>query len=292
MLFDEEKKGPSEFTTRNIVTSLLFTWLKSAPIQEKSERARILLSYLRDPEPEEEKRPVGFVLEMRRERPYRVWSKEVVNVTKEVFWIFLHNTNVIARPPNSASYGSDTYIPGNNPAIPANFDASNPHHVYMIRHFPQELPPVGTAPYVGGVEWDATNYLASHLDLVNGILASLPTKGERDALRAKLEISGWERCMGGTLRTCKEKFYGGVHAGLKCWVAAATEDEWETKLVRNGPSAEDRGSPIRKSSKKQEDAPRIEMPKFDFGLGDQREEMMGMAKLDLNGQGEATRAWL
>ncbi|ESZ99409.1 hypothetical protein SBOR_0171 [Sclerotinia borealis F-4128] len=232
MLFDEEKKGPAEFTTRNIVTSLLFTYLKSATLSERATRARFLLSYLRDPEPNESQRPVDFVLDMRRQRPYRVWCKEVTNVTKEVFWIFLHNLNVIPRPDSRHAPEPLNHLP---PDLP-----------YMIKHFPQELPPVPAAPYVGGVEWDATNYLASHLDIVNGCIASLPTLEERNQVRDELKVSGWEKCMGSTLRLCKEKFYGGVHAGLRCWVAAAMEDGWETKDVRCGPSADNR-SPVRKT---------------------------------------------
>ena len=269
MIFDEEKKGPSEFTTRNIISWLLFTYLKSAPLSDRSNRAKTLLSYLRDPEPSESQRPVGFVLDMRRSRPYQVWCKETTNVTKEVFWIFLHNLNVVALPgtrgrdsPNSHDTSSGTI---SSAASNSSFDASNSHHVYMAEHFPQELPPVAAAPYVGGVEWDATNYLASHLDIVNGILACLPTQEERNILREQLRISGWERLMGCTLRLCKEKFYGGVHAGLRCWVAAAAADGWSTKDVRCGPSEEAR-SPTRKSPRKPpvENAPKIEM-KLDFG---------------------------
>lgn len=268
MVFDEKKKGPSEFTTRNIITSLLFTYLKSAPLTERTHRAKTLLSYLKDPEPSESQRPVGFVLEMRRDRPYRVWCKETVNVTKEVFWIFLHNLNVIALPGSRnrpASNNHDTSSPTVTSSVSnSSFDASNPHHVYMVKHFPQELPPVPAAPYVGGVEWDATNYLASHLDIINGILASLPTREERNTLREQMLVSGWEKCMGGTLRLCKEKFYGCVHAGLRCWVAAATEDGWDTRDVRCGPTVE-KSSPVRKSPKKPvQDAPKIEM-KLDFG---------------------------
>lgn len=253
MLFDEEKKGPAEFTTRNIVTSLLFTYLKSATLGERATRARFLLSYLRDPEPNESQRPVDFVLDMRRQRPYRVWCKEVTNVTKEVFWIFLHNLNVVPRP--DSRHAPDCDLP---PDLP-----------YMIKHFPQELPPVPAAPYVGGVEWDATNYLASHLDIVNGCIASLPTLEERNQVREELKVSGWEKCMGSTLRLCKEKFYGGVHAGLRCWVAAAIEDGWETKDVRCGPSAENK-SPVRKNANPNKPAgvenapPKIDM-KLSFG---------------------------
>jgi hypothetical protein len=276
MLFDEEKKGPSEFTTRNIVTSLLFTYLKSAPLAERSHRAQVLLSYLRDPEPAEDARPVPFVLEMRRDRPYRVWCKEVVNVTKEVFWIFLHNLNVVALP----SSGNSSNIDDNAGEVPLShissssktvskspsFDKSNPHHLFMHKHFPQELPPVPAAPYVGGVEWDATNYLASHLDLINGILSSLPTLDARNSLRAQLQISGWEKCMGSTLRLCKEKFYGGVHAGLRCWVAAAHEDGWDVRDVRCGPQVEPRSPRKSPVKSKVEEAPKIEMPKLDFGF--------------------------
>lgn len=254
MVFGEDKKGPSEFTTRNIITSLLFTYLKSAPLAERANRARTLLHYLRDPEPTESERPVGFVLEMRRSRPYRVWCKEMTNVTKEVFWIFLHHVNVIALPGSKSSVSN------------ASFDTSNPYHMYMAKHFPQEQPPVPAAPYVGGVEWDATNYLASHLEIINGIMASLPTREERNNLREQMLVSGWEKCFGGTLRTCKEKFYGGVHAGLRCWVAAAHEDGWDTKDVRCGPCIESKSSP-KKSPKKPaavENAPQIGL-KLDFG---------------------------
>ncbi|KAG9235903.1 armadillo-type protein [Amylocarpus encephaloides] len=264
MIFDEEKKGPSEFTTRNIISSLLFTWLKSAPIPERTLRAKTLLSYLRNQEPSESQRPVDFVLDMRRSRPYTMWCKEVTNVTKEAFWIFLHNLNVVPLPKPTDNLRYDQ-----NPSTVssmAGFDSGNPYHVYMSKNFPQELPPVPAAPYVGGVEWDATNYLASHLDLINGIMACLPIQAERNILRDQMRVSGWEKCMGSTLRLCKEKFYGGVHAGLRCWVAAAAEDGWDTRDVRCGPSVEAPKSP-RKSPKKAahvQEAPKIEM-KLSFG---------------------------
>jgi hypothetical protein len=209
---------------------------------------------------------------MRQPRPYRVWGKEVVNVTKEVFWIFLHHLNVIALP-GARRYREDS--PNNhntsNPTVSSitstvsGYDASEPYHVYMVKHFPKELPPVAAAPYVGGVEWDATTYLASHLDILNGILASLPTKEERNQLREQLRVSGWEKCMGITLRTCKEKFYGGVHAGLRCWVAAAHEDGWNTGDVRCGAPTDYRRTSPRKPVKKGpvEAAPQLDL-KIDF----------------------------
>ncbi|CCC12616.1 hypothetical protein SMACR_07915 [Sordaria macrospora] len=299
LIFDPEKKGPSEFTTRNIITSLLLTYIECATPQERTTRAQTILQFLRDPETEEEKKPVNFILEMRRERPYRVWCKEAVSVTKEVFWIFLHNMNIVSLPPPDEGSGGkngeqkDTQqqqqlhqagiidpsgLPRNDTEPQSGSggeDSETPNAAqlaYMSRHFPQERPPVPAAPYVGGVEWDATNYLASHLDLMNAIIACTgPTAAERNALRAQLRISGWERCLGGSLRMCKEKFYGSVHDGLRTWVAAAHEDGWDVRDVRFGPPPESRGvSPMKKTPGKkprEEAPPKIEIPKLDFHIG-------------------------
>ncbi|KAI2628804.1 armadillo-type protein [Hypoxylon sp. NC1633] len=259
MLFDPEKKGPSEFTTRSIITSVLFTYIKSASPQDRPVRAKTVLHHLRDPEPKEEERPLGFVLEMRRERPYRVWCKEAVGVTKEVFWIFLHHLNIVYLPREKEKEGA---------VGPSGIDGAT----YMQMHFPQERPPVPAAPYVGGVEWDATNYLASHLDLLNAIVACTQTAAERNDLRDRFRISGWERWMGASLRLCKEKFYPGVHDGLRTWVAAAAEDGWDVRDVRYGPPAEPKSPTKRyggggggggnKGKAKDEPAPRLDMPRL------------------------------
>ncbi|OJJ49049.1 hypothetical protein ASPZODRAFT_129428 [Penicilliopsis zonata CBS 506.65] len=216
MLFDEEKKGPSEFTTRTIIMNLLFTQLSMAPTSAiAAERAIRILSYLRDPAPSEENQPPAFIANIYQCRPYRVWCKEVTNVTKEVFWIFLHHLNVIPIVKDEGRSAERTS--------------------YQQRHFPAIRPPVPAAPYVGGVEWDATNYLASHLDLMNGLLASLPGMNERNQLRTELRASGFEKVMGGSLRTCKEKFYSAIHDCLRTWIAAAIEDGWPYTMVREGP---------------------------------------------------------
>ncbi|KAI0026177.1 armadillo-type protein [Xylariomycetidae sp. FL0641] len=257
MLFDPEKKGPSEFTTRSIITSVLFTYIASASLQDRPVRAKTILGHLHDPQPNEHERPVGFVMDMRRERPYRIWCKEATSVTKEVFWIFLHHLNVV-------------YLPRDKEPKEKSRRSSMDSVTYMQTHFPNERPPVPAAPYVGGVEWDATNYLASHLDLLNAILACTPTAEQRNNLRDLFKISGWERCMGCSLRVCKEKFYPGVHDGLRTWVAAAAEDGWDVRDVRYGPPPESR-SPAKKpaSPKKKEDQapPKLDMPKLDFAAG-------------------------
>jgi hypothetical protein len=178
---------------------------------------------------------------MHRPRPYKIWCKEVDNITKEVFWIFLHHVNVIPYPEHLQT---------------ANMDAS-----YAQRHFPVPRAPVAAAPYVGGVEWEATTYVATHIDLLNGIMASLPSREERNALREELRDSGFEKVMGSYLRTCKEKFYGSVHAGLGTWIGAAREDGWDARDVREGPRKE-AWSP-KKSPRKGGQAPMLDMPKLE-----------------------------
>jgi hypothetical protein len=275
MIFDPEKKGPSEFTTRNIITSVLLTYIESGQTPtDRAMRAQHILTYLRDPTPKEEERPLDFVLEMRRERPYRVWCKEVVSVTKEVFWIFLHNLNVISLVPAEEL---TTPLLQDRPAPDPDSQSStiSPEDAsFMARHFPRPRAPVPAAPYVGGVEWDATNYLASHLDLLNAAIACTPGGPvARNALREQFRVSGWERCLGGSLRLCKEKFYGAVHEALRTWVAAAAEDGWEVRDVRFGPPPPEGKSrsvsPVKGGRKKKEDAPppRLEMPVLDLGVG-------------------------
>lgn len=249
MLFDEEKKGPSEFTTRGIIISLLFTHLSTASPEELPSRAQRILSYLKDPSPPEENQPLNFIANIYQPRPYRVWCKEITNVTKEVFWIFLHHFNVIAI---------------NKPAE----DPEGNTLSFAQRHFPPPHSPVPAAPHVGGVEWDATTYLATHLDLMNGLIAALPTCEERNNLREELRSSGMEKPMGGSMRTCKEKFHVALHDSLRTWVSAAAEDGWDHSFVREGPPRDDRGmvyrSPVKSPKKKaggvSDDAPKLDLP--------------------------------
>ncbi|KAL9093143.1 MAG: hypothetical protein Q9159_000502 [Coniocarpon cinnabarinum] len=239
MLFDEERRGPAEYGTRSIIIHLFFEHLSAASSTELQIRARTVLRYLSAFVKPADEQPAEFITKMSKPRPYQRWCKELRNVTKEVFWIFLHQLNTV-------------------PVTEA--DELSHNEPYVVKHFPKERPPVPAAPYVGGVEWEATNYLALHLDLMNGLIASLPTLSERNKLREELRFSGFERIMGGTLRLCKEKFYGAVHAGLRTWVDAAVEDGWDTIDVRQGPPPSPQKSAPPSPNKK--DAP----PRLDFAL--------------------------
>jgi hypothetical protein len=283
MLFDPEHKGPSEFTTRGVIMNIILAHLASATIIPDILllRTQTILGYLADPAPPVEKAPIEFILEMRQSRPYKIWGTEILNVTKEVFWIFLHHLNVVSYPDSTtADCQTDSSCTKPVPkAAPSarSMDAES----YTKEFFPRQRPPVPAAPYVGGVEWDATNYIASHLDLLNALIASLPTAEARNRLRKELRASGFEKVMGATLRTCKEKFYGSVHDGLRTWVAAACADGWDVKDVRMGPKIEDvRASPRKSPSKKAEKAPVIAaVPKLDLGLGLGKEDI-GIGSVD------------
>ncbi|KKY28915.1 putative gtpase binding protein rid1 [Phaeomoniella chlamydospora] len=279
MLFDPERKGPAEFSTRSIIISLLFMHLTSAitlPEPQLTQRSRKILSFLADPTPEEGKQPLDFISQMHINRPYRVWCKEIVNVTKEVFWIFLHHLNVIPV---------DNGINSHSPT------SSNP---YLATYYPQPPPPHPAAPYVGGVEWEATLYLAAHLDLLNGLIVTLPTTEARNQLRQELKDSGVEKVMGATMRTAKEKFYGHMHIGLRFWVNAAIADGWKVEDVREGPPREAvvrNKSPMKKNKK--EDAP----PKLDLKIGLVGNDVNGNgngkdAGTDGKGQGGDDGGWL
>jgi len=244
MLFDKERKGPSEYTTRNVVVNLLSTYLIGSTSTDLASRARTLLSYLRDPSTPEEAQAPKFITSIYHPRPYRVWNKELDNVVKEVFWIFLHHVNIIPYP-----------------------EISDDTHTYTARHLPREHPPVPAAPYIGGVEWDATKYITAHLDLLNGIIAALPSQEERNSLRQELKDSSFEKVMGASFRTCKETLYGCVHEALSTWVGAAMEDGWPYQDVRQGPKQEIRQMSPKKSPKKKDAAPNLEMPKLDLGGG-------------------------
>lgn len=76
--------------------------------------------------------------------------------------------------------------------------------------------------------------------------------------------------MGNSLRTCKEKFYGAVHAGLGTWIGAGREDGWDVRGVREGCREEGRGRASPKKARKGngEEAPKLEMPRLELGGGD------------------------
>lgn len=227
-------------------------------------RARDILAYLGEPQKPVDSRPVDFVLNMHVSRPFKLWSREVSNVTREVFWIFLHHLNVVPLP----KLGDSQEASSENSLASSEQRAKSLAATYTTRHFPGARPPVPAAPYIGGVEWDATTYLTAHLDLLNGLIASIPSSESRNELREQMQASGFEKILGSTLRTCKEKFYSGVHDGLRSWVAASSEDGWDTRYVREGPTLEEQAERAKSCSPKKSPKKKTEPPpKLDLNLG-------------------------
>lgn len=285
MLFDKEHKGPSEFTTRQIIVNLLLTHLEAAVRVPEilASRATTILSYLSDQAQPGKRNPLPFDLDVGPKRPYKVWNQEISNVTKEVFWVWLHPMNVIPFPHMDVQETSNPSEHASVRKCPPPRDL--PSEAYTREFFPRARPPVPAAPYIGGVEWDATNYVATHVDLLNGLIASLPTREARNSLRAELRASGFERTMGERLRQCKEKYYGAVHDVLRTWVAAAICDGWDAKEVRNGPPKEDspRKSPRKSPTKKAEAPPKLDAPPrldLDMSLGQSKLAGVGKGAVD------------
>lgn len=89
------------------------------------------------------------------------------------------------------------------------------------------------------------------------------------------------------MRTCKEKFYGAVHDGLKTWVKAAVADGWEVKDVRMGPREDKPGSPKKTAPRKKKEAPpQIQTPKVEIpslGFGGELEKRLSPEKKEDSG---------
>lgn len=229
-------------TVLSILLTSIDAQLAAAPSTEIAHRAKSILTRLSDQGGPDEDQPLDFITQMHQSRPYTHWCREIVNVSKEVFWIFMHHSNVIT-------------------AEPSPYDG-RPYHK---RHFPPPQQPVPAAPHVGGVEYDATRYIFAHLELMNGLIASLSTAAERNKLRDELRASGFERLMGGRLRLCREKYYGVIHDGIRTWLAAAAEDGWHTDDVSRGP-VKSESAGMTAAMGNQNTAPKLELPKFDLGV--------------------------
>jgi len=220
--------------------------LAAAEPAEHVSRTRSLLLHLSDPKGVADEKPLEFITQMHQARPYTLWCKEVNNVSKEVFWIFMHHSNVITAA-----------------------DVLEDHRPYHKRHFPSAHAPMAAAPHSGSVECDATKYISAHMDLMNALIALLPTREERNTFRNELKVSGFERMMGSRLRLCRDKYYAVVHESIATWIAAAGEDGWPTANVSRGPPQADNGAT---STSGGSGAPKLELPKLDLGIDHGKKE--------------------
>jgi len=210
------EKPPAEFSTRGLIIDLVLTQLTSVAVQNRPLYAERLLSYLANPKPAAEKRQHEFIEKARTPRPYKRWCVELEHVARDVFWIFLHGKNQIPVMDTRARLNIPLNIKGQHSAEP--------------------MVPAG---FVGGVEWEAMEYAAWNLKLVNELILSFPTAEKRNGLRAEFKASGIEKIMGGKFRKTSTKFYQTLHENLATWVAWAESDGWDSRIVRLGPDAEE-----------------------------------------------------
>jgi hypothetical protein len=146
--------------------------------------------------------PHDFLLESYIPRPYTKWLSEINSVCRDTFWIFLHPKNIIPT-----SQPTDLPFP-----LSARVTASVP------------------SGFKGGVEWYATEYLTTHLSLINAILGCLHASSRYD-VRRDMRNCGFEGVLGGKLRKASKEYYPGLHGELQQWCWLGELDGWDVASV-------------------------------------------------------------
>ncbi|KAK6509212.1 hypothetical protein TWF481_003972 [Arthrobotrys musiformis] len=217
MMFDEErKKTPYEYETREAAISIMFTYLQQAPLDQQVTRARSLIKILENPPLAKSQQGPAWVEAIKRPRPFTRWSGEVSRLSYETGWVWYH--------------------PGNRITL-REYDPEAP---FSVAHFPT---PRAFKAIDGGsvnsIEMNVANYAALHVEIMNAIIAYLPTQTERNDFRKAIYMSGMEKIMGQVLRCAgKGPHYeqlANIHSALTDWVTAARADGWESwEHVRTG----------------------------------------------------------
>ncbi|KAK9236330.1 armadillo-type protein [Lipomyces kononenkoae] len=203
-------KQPTDFADRALILSIIVTCIATARREDRYDRARSILSYLEDPMGPVDKMAPAFIAVSHRRRPYRNWSLECSNVVRDVFWVFIDSSSHLK------------------------LISINPEELFVKERLGAGQGQGDCRPYMSGVERDAIEYLAFHIDLLNIILASVPLQSERNCIRKQMKDSGFESLVGKYLRTV-----GGPHAtilriNLETLIALAFTDGWNTEYMRTG----------------------------------------------------------
>ncbi|BFZ60573.1 hypothetical protein YB2330_001612 [Saitoella coloradoensis] len=224
------KKQPAEYEDRRVIIELITTFLLShATLDSRHSAARTLLSHLSDPPTPSSKIPL-FLEAAHTPRPFKHrWCQEMGAVTRDVFWVWSHSSNIIQPTPLE-------------PSIWTNLDYQDRTLAEKEAKTAAELP----SGFVGSPEEGACSYMAAMVRLLNLLIASYAEprvsaaeqRMQRHGLRIQLRDSGMEKIMGSALRRANAKYYKGLHAGLSHWVAMAWLDEWSASTVSHGPVGE------------------------------------------------------
>ncbi|KAF3926428.1 hypothetical protein AA313_de0205685 [Arthrobotrys entomopaga] len=250
MMFDEErKKTPYEYETREAAVGLMFTYLQQAAPEKQATRARSIMKILENPPLTKSQQGPAWVEAIKRPRPFTRWSNDVGRLTYETGWVWYH--------------------PGNKVMV----REMNDQEPYNVAYFPTPRAFLAVdGGSVNSIEMHVTNYAALHLEIMNAILAYLPTKDERNEFRKAVQMSGMEKVMGSVLRCAgKGKHYehlANLHSSLSDWVTAAKADDWESwEHVRTGrfpPEKQDKPKAMKKIEAMY--GPQYELP--DVGIQD------------------------
>ncbi|KAF3930956.1 hypothetical protein ABW19_dt0210383 [Dactylella cylindrospora] len=219
MMDQERKKTPFEYETREAAVGLIFTYLMQAPLEEQSARARYVMGLFE--KPQAESRGPEWVQAISAPLLYVDWVGEFNRMTFETGWMWYHPGNKIS-------------VREVDPTLPFN-----------VAHFPppRQFLKIEGANH-GCAEMAATNYAALHIDIMNAIIAYLPTREERNEFRSQLRRCNMEKIMGEILRQAGKgeeyAHHANLHSAMTTYVTAAKADEWESwKYIRTGRWPED-----------------------------------------------------
>ncbi|KAK6362982.1 hypothetical protein TWF730_000430 [Orbilia blumenaviensis] len=250
MMFDEErKKTPYEYETREAAISLMFTYLQQSPLDQQVNRARSLIKILENPPLAKSQQGPAWVEAIKQPRPFTRWSGEVARLTYETGWVWYH--------------------PGNRITL-REYDPEAP---FSVAHFPTPRAFMAIdGGSVNSIEMNVANYASLHIEIMNAILAYLPSRAERNGFRMAVSISGMEKIMGQVLRCAGKGHHyeqlANIHSALTDWVTAARADGWESwEHVRTGrfpADSQDKVKAMRKIEAMY--GPQYELP--DMGLED------------------------
>ena len=111
------------------------------------------------------------------------------------------------------------------------------------------------------MEWYATEYLTSHIALINAILAGLGPQ-ERAIVRRDMRNCGFENVMGGKLRKSSKEYYPGLHKELQRWCWMGHCDGWSVFDVARGSGGAEEMPVVDQGIKTEEDVEDLE---FEIG---------------------------
>ncbi|KAK6536207.1 hypothetical protein TWF281_000450 [Arthrobotrys megalospora] len=250
MMFDEErKKTPYEYETREAAIGIMFTYLQQAPLDQQVTRARSIIKILENPPPANSQQGPAWVEAIKQPRPFTRWSGEVARLTYETGWVWYH--------------------PGNRITL-REYDPEAP---FSVAHFPTPRAFMAIdGGSVNSIEMNVANYAALHVEIMNAVIAYLPTRAERNNFRMGVAMSGMEKIMGQVLRCAGKGHHyeqlANIHSALTDWVTAARADGWESwEHVRTGrfpAESKDKVKAMRKIEAMY--GPQYELP--DMGLED------------------------